>query len=199
FGTDTVGVLRGGVEPRSEFLLRQQLAFYASRSDTPQDALRTWRAARREREDHYFAEVRAAAGIGAHQATDATDAGGYELEAMDVVDAIVCDRGSVLVVNGANRGALPFLDDRAVVELPSRVAATGASPLPVGDVPPRCQALMTTIKAVDRLTIDAAITRSRRLAVEALALHPLVPSAETAGRIFDGYAAQQPELRGWSA
>jgi hypothetical protein len=42
-------------------------------------------------------------------------------------------------------------------------------------VPGHARALVESIKEVERLTIQAALTRSRELAVKALALHPLVP------------------------
>ncbi|MEO7119331.1 MAG: 6-phospho-beta-glucosidase, partial [Candidatus Limnocylindrales bacterium] len=47
FSSDTVAALQSGVEPRAEFLIHQQQAFYSSRSATPEEALQIWRAARR--------------------------------------------------------------------------------------------------------------------------------------------------------
>ena len=67
-------------------------------------------------------------------------------------------------------------------------------PFAVGDVPDHARALVEAIKAVERMTIEAARTGSRELAVKALALHPLVPSVNTARRIFDAYAGRQREL-----
>ncbi len=50
-----------------------------------------------------------------------------------------------------------------------------------------------------RLTIQAAVEGSYALALKALALHPLVPSFETAKLILDDYMAQHgdyfPTLR----
>ena len=53
---------------------------------------------------------------------------------------------------------------------------------------------MTAIKDVERTTIQAAQTGSSELAIRALALHPLVPSVQTARDIFAGYREQLPEL-----
>jgi 6-phospho-beta-glucosidase len=193
FATDTVGAVASGLESRAEFLLRQQAAFYEADGRTPEDALATWRAVRAEREETYFEEARSAAGIVGHSA-GWQDLGGYEGEAMAVVDAIALNRRSVLILDTANRSALPFLDERAVVEVPCLVGSTGAVPTAVGDVPGHARALIETIKEVERTAIRAAVTGSRQLAVEALALHPLVPSVTTARRIFDSYASRQPEL-----
>jgi 6-phospho-beta-glucosidase len=48
---------------------------------------------------------------------------------------------------------------------------------------------------VERTTIEAALTGSEQLAIKALALHPLVPSVNTAREIFDGYRRRLPALQ----
>jgi len=77
FASDTVRALRSALQSRAEFLLRQQSAFYGENGRTPEAALEAWRATRREREETYFAEVHAAAGISAPD-DDWEDVGGYE-------------------------------------------------------------------------------------------------------------------------
>ena len=106
-----------------------------------------------------------------------------------------CGSGSVLICNTANRSALPFLDERAVVEVPAAVGAAGPQPIAVGAVPDHARALIESVKAVERATIEAALTGSPALAVKALALHPLVPSVNAARELFDAYRAQLPELQ----
>src|SRR4051812_4778517 len=192
FSSDTVGAIRSGLESRGEFLLHQQASFYDTNGRTPDEALEAWRATRREREANYFAEAHAAAGLPAE--TEWEDVGGYEGQAIAVVEAIAFNRRSVLITNTANRSSMPFLDERAVVEVPCLVGSAGIVPAAVGDVPDHARALIEAIKAVERTTIQAALTGSRDLAVKALALHPLVPSVNTARRIFDAYAGRQREL-----
>jgi 6-phospho-beta-glucosidase len=181
FTAEAVAALRR--EGRGELLQRAQDAFYAGDGD----ALAAWRATRTERERTYMAE----AGM---ERDDEPDGGGYEGEALAVVDAIAADRGSVRILNTGNRGALRCLDDAAVVEVPCVVDATGAHPIAVGEVPAHAEALIRAVKAVERATIAAALSGSSRLAVEALALHPLVPSVATAREIFAGYRARMPQL-----
>ena len=113
---------------------------------------------------------------------------------MAVVEAIANNTRAIMILNTANRSALPFLDERAVVEVPCIVGRTGPVPVAVGAVPAHAQALMTSIKDVERTTIQAALSDSAELAVRALALHPLVPSVATARDIFDGYRRRLPEL-----
>ena len=100
---DTVAALRSGLESRAEFLVRQQAGFYRDDGRSPEDALAVWRATRREREQTYFAEARAAAGV----ARATRRAGGRRLRARG-------DRGRrgdrrnecrVLILDTANRSA----------------------------------------------------------------------------------------------
>jgi 6-phospho-beta-glucosidase len=192
FNSDTVGALRSGLESRGEFLLHQQAAFYDRNGRTPAEALDAWRRTRREREQTYFAEAHAAAAIEPTESWE--DVGGYEGEALALVEAIALDRRRVQILNTANRSSLPFLDADAVVEVPCVVDRTGARPLAMGDAPAHAAALVESIKEVERLTIRAARTRSRETALKALALHPLVPSVNVARRILDAYSVRQAEL-----
>ena len=191
YGADTVEAIRRSPLPRGAFLREQQAAFYAGAEEEPADALRAWRTSRDERDRTYMAEARSAAGVdGAH----AHGGEGYEGEAMAFVEAVAGGTQALRILNVPNRSALPFLDERAVVEVPCVVGRDGPHPVAAGDVPDHARALIQTIKAVERATIEAALTGSTALAVKAIALHPLVPSVSTARDIFAGYRARLPEL-----
>ena len=185
FEAETVAAL--GDRPRGAYLLEQQRSFYETRSGTPEQALALWRATKDERDRTYMAEARNGLDGDAH---DPDEPGGYEAEALAVVEAIASNAGAVRVLNVANRSALSFLDASAVVEVPCIVGAGGARPLAVGPVPDHAEALIETVKAVERATIEAALTGSTELAVKALALHPLVPSVSAARAIFGEYRAR---------
>jgi 6-phospho-beta-glucosidase len=194
FGADTVSSIRGQPQPRGAYLLESQAAFYAHDGQDPATALRAWRATRDERDRTYMAEARGAAGV-TEEHDDGGEPGGYEGEALRLVEAIAHNTGAVMILNTANRSALPFLDADAVVEVPAIVGRSGPVPVAIGPTPPHAQALVTAIKAVERTTIEAALTGSSELAVRALALHPLVPSVTVARQIFDGYRERLPELQ----
>ena len=185
--------IRSG-QPRGAYLLESQAAFYAQNGQDPAAALGAWRATRAERDRTYMAAERLAAGVEADH-DDGGDGGGYEGEAMAVVEAIANNTRAIMILNTANRSALPFLDERAVVEVPCIVGRTGPVPVAIGAVPAHAQALMTAIKDVERTTIEAALSGSAELAVRALALHPLVPSVSVARDIFAGYRERLPELQ----
>ena len=54
--------------------------------------------------------------------------------------------------------------------------------------------LVQQVKAVEQVTIEAAVSGSASLAVKALALHPLVDSVTTARRLLAGYRERLPGL-----
>ena len=161
--------------PRGAFLLEQQREFYAPQRRTrrrprwPTGAppattasAPTWPRRATPPATHHEHE---------HDAN-----GGYESEAMAVLEAIALNTREVLILNTANRSSLPFLDERAVVEVPCVVGRAGPVPMAIGEVPAHARSLVEMMKDVERTTIDAALLGSRELAIRALALHPLVPS-----------------------
>jgi len=192
YASDTVNAIRSG-NPRGTFLLEQQREFYARNGHSPEAALADWRATRHDRERTYMAEARDAAGDQHEHEQDGN--GGYESEAMAVLEAMALNTRAVLILNTANRSSLPFLDASAVVEVPCVVGKAGPVPLAIGEVPAHARSLIELMKDVERTTIDAALLGSQRLAIRALALHPLVPSVTTAREIFDGYRKRLPALQ----
>ena len=192
YASDTVNAIRSG-NPRGTFLLQQQREFYARNGHSPEAALADWRATRHDRERTYMAEARDAAGD--HHEHEQDGNGGYESEAMAVLEAMALNTREVLILNTANRSSLPFLDASAVVEVPCVVGKAGPVPLAIGEVPAHARSLIELMKDVERTTIDAALLGSQRLAIRALALHPLVPSVTTAREIFDGYRKRLPALQ----
>jgi 6-phospho-beta-glucosidase len=193
YAADTVNAIRNGPHSRGAFLLEQQRMFYAYNGESPAAALAAWRDTRHDRERTYMAEARSAAGDPSEH--EGAGNGGYEAEAMAVLEAIALNTREVLILNTANRSSLPFLDERAVVEVPCIVGRAGPVPAAIGGVPAHARGLVETMKDVERTTIDAALLGSRELAVRALALHPLVPSVTTAREIFDGYRKRLPALQ----
>lgn len=113
--------------------------------------------------------------------------GGYARAALDVIKAMRHRESRELIVNTINRGAIADLDDADVVEVPCRVEPDGPRPRSMGRLPAAVRDLVLRVKAYERATVSAALHRSWREAVAALALHPLVPSAEIAAKIAEEY------------
>ena len=155
-----------------------------------------WRETRFRREQSYMLDAFETSGADttAVAAARAAVTSGYGDVAIGVIDAIAGGRPRVMILNVANGTTLPFLDADAVVEVPCVVGGDGARPLGAAPLPGHARGLVETVKAVERLAIEAAETGSRRLAHQALALHPLVESVSTASAILDDYLSEHPVL-----
>ena len=183
FEREALAAVRSAAATRGEFLDARQEAFLAAADAAPGSAYALWEAARREREETYMAENRAATGGWERDPHD-LDGGGYDRVALALMRAVARDERTTLVLNVPGGGTVPFLDADAVVEVPCEVGAFGARPLPVAAPDEHQAGLMLALKAVERAAIEAATTGSRAAALRALALHPLVDSAAAADRIL---------------
>lgn len=171
---------------------RRDLAAAIDRSASPAAALAAYRDNLGERQDTYLTVE---TGVPREPSVDVfAEAGGYHEMALSVVAAIACDVPAVAVVNTRNRGALSFLPDEAVVEVPAVVRAAGAFPL-ASRVPPARQRLVEQVKAFEAATLKVIEDRAWSEAAGALAVHPLVGSTAAAEAIVAQYAERMPTLR----
>jgi 6-phospho-beta-glucosidase len=193
FEREALQAMRSG-QVRAAWLQEQQAPFY-HRDGAPVEVLARWQQTLTEREAHYMDEAWSGREGAKTEIVAARRPGGYGGLALDLIDALYADEPSVRILDVANRSSLPFLDPDAVVEVPCVVSRGGIVPVAIGDVPLEAQGLIVAVRAAERAAIDAALSGSRRLAIKALALHPLVPSVEVATSILDGYIARQPGLR----
>ncbi len=90
-----------------------------------------------------------------------------------------------LAVNVPNRGKIPNLPDEAVVEVPAVINGAGVTGLAVGDLPAGIATVLSARAMQQELTVQAAVSGSRTLALQALATDPLVPSTQVARAILD--------------
>ncbi len=178
---------------RGAFLAEQQHGFYRDCPTDPNAALAAWDATRRQREETYGAANREAAGGFDRDAADLAS-GGYEGVALAIMRAIGRDEPARLILNVPNAGRLAGLPDDAVIEAPCLVDGRGVHPLALQPLPDYARGLVTTVKQVERWTIEAAISGSARAARMALTHHPLVDSAAIAARLLDDYRDAFPQL-----
>jgi alpha-galactosidase len=103
-----------------------------------------------------------------------------------IASAIVTGENHVeLAVNVANHGKIANLPPTAVVEVPAVVGAAGITGLAVGPLPDGIAAVLTARALQQEITVRAALDRDRELAIQALALDPLVPGPAVAAAILD--------------
>jgi 6-phospho-beta-glucosidase len=88
-------------------------------------------------------------------------------------------------VNVRNEGTVTGLPADAVVEVPAHVDRTGAHPVDVAPLAPEMLGLVQAVTAYETLTIEAARTGSRRVALRALLANPLVRQWDLATAVLD--------------
>jgi 6-phospho-beta-glucosidase len=192
FTRDALNAIRDGGLTRGEFLAGQQDDFYSAAGADPARAHALWVATRAEREATYMAAEHAGQPRGGEH--DVADVGGYEGVALALMGAIARDERTTMILDVANRGTVAGLPEDAVVEVPVSVGAAGPVPLPVAPPSLYQLGLMAQVKAVERLTIDAAVTGSPAAAEQAFARHPLVDSATVARQLLRAYRDRIPEV-----
>ncbi len=130
---------------------------------------------------------------------DDTEGEGYAGVALDLIERLSGAASGPMIINIPNAGAVSGMQAADVVEIPAWVSRGLIRPLAVGGVPEHALGLMTSVKAYERLTVEAAVEGSYAKAVEALTLHPLVRDPGKARAILEGYrqghAATFPTLR----
>jgi 6-phospho-beta-glucosidase len=108
----------------------------------------------------------------------------YSEAAAQLIASLHDGAGDVQVVDVRNDGALPDLPASVVVEVPAVIDRDGAHPLQLDPLAPEQRGLVQAVKAYEELTIEAARTGDREVALRALAANPLV-GAEVAGPLLD--------------
>lgn len=105
------------------------------------------------------------------QDTNLTHARTHEY-ASYIMEAMVTNRPYKIGGNVLNAGLIPNLPDKACVEVPCLVDASGVTPCYVGDLPTQCAALNQMNINVHLMTIEAALTRKKEAVYQAAMLDP---------------------------
>ncbi len=109
----------------------------------------------------------------------------YSTAAVSLASAIYNHKNELHIVNVRNRSTIPWLPYDSAIEANCLVNSAGAHPLTIGEVPDGIRDLMQTVKTYEQLTVKAGTEGSYADALEALSIHPLVPSREAAKRLLD--------------
>jgi len=109
----------------------------------------------------------------------------YSEAAVNLMVSLYNDKRDIQTLNVANGRTLDFLPEDASIEVNCVVTGQGPLPLPVTKVPEQAKGLIAAVKTYERLTIQAAVTGDRQIALQAMASHPLVPSVKVAKAMLD--------------
>ena len=114
----------------------------------------------------------------------------YSDAACSLINSIYNDKKDIQIVNVINNGTILDLPNDSAIETNCIIDKNGAHPINVGHVPAKIRGLMQAVKSYEELTIEAGITGDYGIALQALTIHPLVPSAEIAKKILDDIIEQ---------
>ena len=104
---------------------------------------------------------------------------------VDLARAIAYNTKERMLLIVENNGAISNFDPTAMVEIPCLVGSNGPEPLSIGEIPRFQKGLMEQQVAVEKLVVDAWITRSYQKLWQAFTLSKTVPSAKVAKGILD--------------
>lgn len=175
-------------------MLNQQL-FEALRGLAPADALNVYQTYNARRSASYMAYAEQDDALREQRAHPTAEivaesqakVGGYAGVALRTGLALLRDRPLRIGLNVPNAGAIAGMRVDDVVEVTCAVDASGIHPVPIGDIPEDASLLMRAVKRYERLAVRAILERDRRLAVDALAAHPLIGSYHLARLLVDAY------------
>jgi 6-phospho-beta-glucosidase len=120
-------------------------------------------------------------------AASSEEAEGYAGVAFNLIEAFEGDTPLFTGLNVPNEDAIDCMRPTDVVEVSCRVDRNGVKPLKIGAIPESQELLIRSVKAYERLVVEAVQKRSRRTAIRALVAHPLIRSYPRATALVDGY------------
>ncbi|SHK24146.1 6-phospho-beta-glucosidase [Anaerobranca californiensis DSM 14826] len=109
----------------------------------------------------------------------------YSDAACELISSIYNDKRTDMVVSTKNNGALTDLPYDCVVEVSSIITASGPQPLNFGKFKPAQRGLLQLMKAMEEITIEAAVTGDYGKALQAFILNPLIPSGTIAKKLLN--------------
>ena len=109
----------------------------------------------------------------------------YSDAACEVIVSILNDKRKMMVVNTENRGAIADLPYDCIIEISSLVTSHGAEPLTWGKFHSNIRGMLQQQKAMEEMTIQAAITGDYGRALQAFMSNPLIKKGKAAQELLD--------------
>ena len=109
----------------------------------------------------------------------------YSDAACETIASIYANKNTEIVVSTRNDGAVPDLPADCAVEVTAYLGAQGARNVAFGPLPTAERGWLQVMKAMELLTIEAAVSGNYALALQAFTINPLIPSGATAKRVMD--------------
>lgn len=124
------------------------------------------------------------------------DSGGYAAVALEFIKAKNSGVPVQMVLSVPNEGAIDFLSDEDVCEITCTVDKDGVHPHKVENIPEMQKNLICAVKHYENLTVEAIMEKSKKKAVKALTVHPLICSYPVAKKLVDVYSEKYERYTG---
>jgi len=145
-----------------------------------------------------FEEILSSVASGGKSVAELLGFMGMEEEGIGVVrlmESLVLDKPILYPgINVVNKGCVGNLPSWSVVEVPAYTDSTGIHPVRVGDLPKAVAGFTTQRILQYEVTIDAALTGDRNLALQALLLDGYVDGVETAEKLLKDMLQAEKDL-----
>ncbi len=136
------------------------------------------------RENSYMAsETGISRGTQWHFNPFSRDSGGYAGVALKYIDIIGSGKKDSMILCTENNGAIPGLLDSDIVEVTCDITPEGCTPHRFTGFDEEALELIRRVKVYERKAAKAILTKDKNMAVDALALHPLVNSYSLAEKL----------------
>lgn len=109
----------------------------------------------------------------------------YEETIVPLIEALERREPREMILCVRNGDSIRDLPEDSSVEVPVRVSSRGLRQRKVGSCPRFLKGLFISVKESERLTVEAVRHKSCEMALQALAVNPLVPSLRAAKRFLD--------------
>ncbi|MCB1357499.1 MAG: hypothetical protein KDK53_13725 [Maritimibacter sp.] len=115
-----------------------------------------------------------------------------------IIEGILTDSGqSELAVNVVNDGLIDLLPSNAVVEVPATIDRNGVHGVRIDNYPKGFGALLQNQVGVNNLTVEAILTGSKEVAMQALLTDPVVDSLHAAEGVMETILRVQSKYLGY--
>ncbi|MCD7737175.1 MAG: 6-phospho-beta-glucosidase [Lachnospiraceae bacterium] len=121
----------------------------------------------------------------------------YSYAALNVIQALTEENPWEMTVNISNEGAIPDLKDSDVVEMNCLISRAGIQRIAYDPLVSQVAGLVQMVKQYERMTVEAAVSRDRKQAVQALLNHPLIHGYRNAEAVVIMLEQRFPEYIYW--
>lgn len=117
----------------------------------------------------------------------------YSDAACETITSIYNDKRTIMTVSTKNNGTITDLPVDSAVEVTCILTGKGPIPYNFGSFHPKERGLLQLMKAMEQLTIEAAVTGDTGTLIQAFTMNPLITSGNTAKKVMDELLAAHKE------